>query len=54
MEKLLDSHLLSGVLDLTTTEVCDFLFGGVLACTEDRFGRGARALMWTPAARWTW
>ena len=38
MEKLLDSHLLAGVLDLTTTEVCDFLFGGVLACTEDRFG----------------
>ena len=43
MEKLLDSHLLSGVLDLTTTEVCDFLFGGVLACTEDRFGAVAHA-----------
>ncbi|MCY1203615.1 hypothetical protein D9M72_151200 [compost metagenome] len=43
MEKLLDSHLLAGVLDLTTTEVCDFLFGGVLACTEDRFGAVARA-----------
>lgn len=42
MEKLLDSHLLGGVLDLTTTEVCDFLFGGVLACTEDRFGAVAR------------
>lgn len=42
MEKLLDSHLLAGVLDLTTTEVCDFLFGGVLACTEDRFGAVAR------------
>ncbi|WMD21256.1 Tm-1-like ATP-binding domain-containing protein [Achromobacter seleniivolatilans] len=42
MEKLLDSHLLTGVLDLTTTEVCDFLFGGVLACTEDRFGAVAR------------
>lgn len=42
MEKLLDSHLLSGVLDLTTTEVCDYLFGGVLACTEDRFGAVAR------------
>jgi len=34
--------LLGGVLDLTTTEVCDFLFGGVLACTEDRFGAVAR------------
>ena len=42
MEKLLDSGLLTGVLDLTTTEVCDFLFGGVLACTEDRFGAVAR------------
>lgn len=42
MEKLLDSHLLGGVLDLTTTEVCDFLFGGVLACTDDRFGAVAR------------
>jgi uncharacterized protein (UPF0261 family) len=27
---------------LTTTEVCDFLFGGVLACTDDRFGAVAR------------
>ena len=43
MEKLLDSHLLSGVLDLTTTEVCDFLFGGVLACTEDRLAPCAHA-----------
>ncbi|MEN4921855.1 Tm-1-like ATP-binding domain-containing protein [Achromobacter spanius] len=43
MEKLLDSRLLAGVLDLTTTEVCDLLFGGVLACTEDRFGAVARS-----------
>ena len=42
MEKLVDSGLLSGVLDITTTEVCDFLFGGVLACTDDRFGAVAR------------
>ena len=42
MEKLLDSGLLAGVLDLTTTEVCDLLFGGVLACTEDRLGAVAR------------
>ena len=42
MEKLLDSGLFSGLLDLTTTEVCDFLFGGVLACSEDRFGAVAR------------
>ena len=38
MEKLADSNLLNGLLDLTTTEVCDYLFDGVLACTEDRFG----------------
>lgn len=42
MEKLIDNRLLNGVLDLTTTEVCDHLFGGVLACTEDRFGAIAR------------
>lgn len=43
MEKLADSRLLAGALDLTTTEVCDFLFGGVLACTDDRFGAIARS-----------
>lgn len=43
MEKLADSGLLAGVLDLTTTEVCDYLFGGVLACTDDRFGAIARS-----------
>ncbi|GAA3576990.1 Tm-1-like ATP-binding domain-containing protein [Gibbsiella greigii] len=42
MEKLIDSHLLDVVLDLTTTEVCDYLFDGVLACNEDRFGAIAR------------
>lgn len=43
MEKLADSHLLRGVLDITTTEVCDYLFDGVLACNEDRFGAIARS-----------
>lgn len=43
MEKLADSELLHGVLDITTTEVCDHLFGGVLACDEDRFGAIARS-----------
>jgi uncharacterized protein (UPF0261 family)/ABC-type branched-subunit amino acid transport system ATPase component len=38
MEKLVDSGTLSGVIDITTTEVCDLLFGGVLPATEDRFG----------------
>jgi uncharacterized protein (UPF0261 family) len=42
MEKLLDDGYLAGVLDITTTEVCDHLFGGVLACTDDRFGAVAR------------
>ncbi|WP_421916197.1 Tm-1-like ATP-binding domain-containing protein [Mesorhizobium sp.] len=42
MEKLADSGLLSGIIDITTTEVCDLLFGGVLPATEDRFGAIAR------------
>lgn len=42
MEKLADSGLLTGVIDITTTEVCDLLFGGVLPATEDRFGAIAR------------
>jgi uncharacterized protein (UPF0261 family) len=37
-EKLVDSGFLSAAIDLTTTEVADHLFGGVLACTDDRFG----------------
>ena len=43
MEKLLEDNYLSGVLDITTTEVCDHLFGGVLACNDDRFGAIARS-----------
>lgn len=38
MEKLVDSQLVDCVLDITTTEVCDYLFDGILACDEDRFG----------------
>src|SRR5271170_683437 len=38
MEKLVDSGVLSGVIDITTTEVCDLLCGGVLPAAEDRFG----------------
>jgi uncharacterized protein (UPF0261 family) len=38
MEKLADSGLLAAMLDITTTEVPDFLMGGVFPCTEDRFG----------------
>jgi uncharacterized protein (UPF0261 family)/ABC-type branched-subunit amino acid transport system ATPase component len=38
MEKLIDSGLLAGVLDVTTTEVPDLLMGGVFPATQDRFG----------------
>lgn len=37
-EKLIDSGFLSTAIDLTTTEVADHLFGGILPCTDDRFG----------------
>lgn len=43
MEKLLDSGMLSAVLDLTTTEVCDYVAGGVFAADDDRFGASIRA-----------
>lgn len=43
MEKLVDGRFLAGVVDITTTEVADFLFGGILPCTEDRFGAMARS-----------
>ncbi len=38
MEKLVDSGLIVAALDLTTTEVCDMMMGGVFAADEDRFG----------------
>jgi uncharacterized protein (UPF0261 family)/ABC-type branched-subunit amino acid transport system ATPase component len=38
MEKLVDSGVLTSVIDITTTEVCDMLLGGMLPATEDRFG----------------
>jgi len=37
MEKLVDSGLLKGVLDLTTTEVADEVVGGILRAGPDRF-----------------
>jgi uncharacterized protein (UPF0261 family) len=42
MEKLVDSGLLQAVIDVTTTEVCDLLMGGIFPATEDRFGAIAR------------
>jgi uncharacterized protein (UPF0261 family)/ABC-type branched-subunit amino acid transport system ATPase component len=43
MEKLADSGLLAGVIDITTTEVCDLLMGGVFPATQDRFGAFIRS-----------
>ena len=36
MEKLADSGMLVGLVDVTTTEVCDLLLGGVLSAGEGR------------------
>ena len=43
MEKLLDSGQLDGLVDVTTTEVCDLLCDGVLSAGEDRLGAVARS-----------
>ena len=43
MEKLIEGGQLQGVIDITTTEVCDLLMGGVFPATEDRFGAIIRA-----------
>ncbi|MEO6014966.1 MAG: Tm-1-like ATP-binding domain-containing protein [Devosia sp.] len=42
MEQLVDSGLLEGVLDITTTEIADLLFGGVLPAHADRLDCIAR------------
>ena len=42
MEHLLDSGLLAGVVDITTTEICDMVAGGVFAADSDRFGASIR------------
>ena len=38
MEKLVDGGLMPAVIDVSTTEIADLLFGGVFPATEDRFG----------------
>lgn len=40
--KLAEDGLVQGILDLTTTEVADYLVGGIFPCTADRFGAVAR------------
>ena len=42
MESLADSGLLSGLIDLTTTEVADMFVGGVFPADRDRFGAAIR------------
>jgi uncharacterized protein (UPF0261 family) len=37
MEKLIESGLLTAALDITTTEVCDLLMGGIFPADESRF-----------------
>lgn len=37
MEGLVRSGLIRGLLDVTTTEVADYLMGGIFPCAEDRF-----------------
>ncbi len=43
MENLADSGLLAAAVDLTTTEVCDMMMGGVFPADEDRFGAFIRS-----------
>ncbi|MGI9417310.1 MAG: ABC transporter permease, partial [Geminicoccaceae bacterium] len=45
MDKLVDSGLLAGVIDITTTEICDMMVGGIFPATEDRFGAVIRTSM---------
>ena len=45
MESLIDNGRISAVLDITTTEVCDKLMGGVFPATDDRFGAVIRSRM---------
>ncbi len=46
MEQLLDQGILAGLIDITTTEIADLLFGGVLPARPDRLDVVAR--MGTP------
>ena len=45
MEKLIDGGKVTGVIDVTTTEVCDMMMGGVFPATDDRFGAIIRTRM---------
>jgi uncharacterized protein (UPF0261 family) len=43
MEKLADSHLLAGIIDVTTTEIADHLAGGIMSAGEGRLDAIIRA-----------
>ncbi len=42
LEKLVESGLIGAAIDVTTTELCDLMMGGIFPCTEDRLGAFAR------------
>ena len=43
MEGLIDDGYVAGVVDVTTTEWCDEVVGGVLSAGPDRLGAAGRA-----------
>ena len=43
MEKLIDSGMITAVIDITTTEICDMIVGGVFPADEDRMGAVIRS-----------
>ena len=43
MESLMDSGKLNAIIDITTTEVCDMIAGGIFPADEDRLGASVRA-----------
>ena len=45
MEKLIDSGMIAAVADITTTEVCDMIVGGIFPASDDRFGAMIRMAM---------
>ncbi|TCT05051.1 ABC transporter permease [Aquabacter spiritensis] len=38
LEKLVESGLVGAVIDVSTTEICDMMMGGLLPATQDRLG----------------
>ena len=57
MEALIDGGFIEGVLDLTTTEWCDELVGGILAAGPHRLeaaGKKGRPPGRVRRERWTW